>query len=88
MDGRAWKTSVWRDKKYGTLLPVPQHIRGAKGDGDVVRVQLTFEVAMDDLERAPIAAGSRSKPSAPRTKPKAGRKMESKARARRGTPRR
>ena len=40
VDGAAWETSVWRDKVHGTLLPVPKHIRQAKGDGDVVQVEL------------------------------------------------
>ena len=40
IDGVAWETSVWRDKTYGTLLPVPKKVRGAKGDGDVVEVVL------------------------------------------------
>lgn len=40
VDGHAWETSVWRDKKHGTLLPVPKHIRGDRGDGDVVLVEL------------------------------------------------
>jgi hypothetical protein len=40
VDGHTWKTSVWRDKKHGTLLPVPKRIRGAKGDGDAVRIML------------------------------------------------
>jgi hypothetical protein len=40
LDGVAWETSVWRDKTYGTLLPVPKKVRGAKGDGDVVEVAL------------------------------------------------
>jgi hypothetical protein len=40
VDGKPWDTSVWRDKKYGTLLPVPKHIRGKKGDGDTVTVEL------------------------------------------------
>jgi hypothetical protein len=40
VDGRSWETSVWRDKKLGTLLPVPKAIRGAKGDGDIVTVEL------------------------------------------------
>jgi hypothetical protein len=35
-----WKTSVWRDKKHGTLLPVPKRIRGMKGDGDTVELEL------------------------------------------------
>jgi hypothetical protein len=40
VDGRQWETSVWRDKKYGTMLPVPQRIRGDKADGDLVDVEL------------------------------------------------
>ena len=40
VDGRAWDTSVWRDKKHGTLLAVPKKIRGEKGDGDTVEVAL------------------------------------------------
>jgi Domain of unknown function (DUF1905) len=40
VDGRTWETSVWRDKKFGTLLPVPKAIRGDKGDGDSVTVEL------------------------------------------------
>lgn len=40
VDGHAWETSVWRDKKHGTLLAVPKRVRGEKGDGDVVTVEL------------------------------------------------
>jgi hypothetical protein len=40
VDGRTWETSVWKDKKFGTLLPVPKAIRGDKGDGDPVMVEL------------------------------------------------
>lgn len=40
VDGQSWNTSVWHDKTYGTLLPVPKRIRGNKGDGDVVTVEL------------------------------------------------
>jgi hypothetical protein len=43
VDGRSWNTSVWRDKKGGRcLLAVPKKIRGAKGHGDAVKVQLEF----------------------------------------------
>jgi hypothetical protein len=42
VDGTTWQTSVWRDKKHGTLLAVPKKIRGAKGDGDVVEVALVL----------------------------------------------
>jgi len=45
VDGHAWDTSVWRDTKSGrTLLAVPKAIRGAKGDGDVVEVELRFSL--------------------------------------------
>ncbi|MFZ5896255.1 MAG: DUF1905 domain-containing protein [Myxococcota bacterium] len=40
VDGITWETSVWRDRKHGTLLPVPKKIRGAKVDGDIVLVEL------------------------------------------------
>jgi hypothetical protein len=40
VDGKSWETSVWRDKKLGTLLPVPKRVRGDKCDGDVVEVEL------------------------------------------------
>ena len=40
VDGHRWETSVWRDQKHGTLLPVPKHVRGDKGDGDTVEVEL------------------------------------------------
>jgi hypothetical protein len=41
VDGQTWDTSVWRDKKHGTLLAVPKKIRKAKGHGDVVSVSLS-----------------------------------------------
>ena len=40
IDGHSWETSVWRDKRYGTRLAVPQRVRGEKGDGDTVEVEL------------------------------------------------
>jgi hypothetical protein len=40
VDGHTWETSVWRDKKYGTLLPVPKRVRGKKDDGDLVEIEL------------------------------------------------
>ena len=40
VDGHTWDTSVWRDKKYGTLLPVPKRLLGTKGDGDTVLVTI------------------------------------------------
>ena len=43
VDGKGWKTSVWRDKKHGTLLPIPKAVRGDKGDGDLVTVELRLQ---------------------------------------------
>lgn len=43
VDGHAWDTSVWRGKDGRTLLAVPQKVRGRKGDGDVVLVELTYD---------------------------------------------
>jgi hypothetical protein len=40
VDGRSWETSVWRDKKHGTLLPVPKKIRGKKEAGEEVEVEI------------------------------------------------
>ncbi|HVY38523.1 MAG TPA: DUF1905 domain-containing protein [Polyangia bacterium] len=40
VDGQTWDTSVWRDKKHGTLLPVPRRLLGDKEDGDAVSVEL------------------------------------------------
>jgi hypothetical protein len=42
VDGQEWKTSVWKEKSGRTLLAVPKRVRGDKGDGDIVRVKLTF----------------------------------------------
>ena len=44
VDGHRGATSVWRDSKSsGSLLAVPARIRGAKGHGDRVAVELTFD---------------------------------------------
>jgi hypothetical protein len=43
VEGKSWKTSVWRDKKHGTLLPIPKAVRGDKGDGDTVTIELRLE---------------------------------------------
>lgn len=43
VDGRTWKTSVWREKSGRTLLPVPKAVRGGKTEGDTVDVQLEFD---------------------------------------------
>jgi hypothetical protein len=42
VDGQEWKTSVWKEKSGRTLLAVPKRVRRDKGDGDTVRVKLTF----------------------------------------------
>lgn len=47
VDGREWKTTVWKDKTQRSLLPVPRKIRGRKGDGDSVQIDLRM-----DRERA------------------------------------
>jgi hypothetical protein len=45
VDGRAWTTSVWRDRRAGWLLPVPARIRQGKDDGDVVVVSIEVDVS-------------------------------------------
>lgn len=47
MNGREWKTTVWKDKTGRSLLPVPKKVRGQIGDGDVVSITLRM-----DRERA------------------------------------
>jgi hypothetical protein len=42
VDGRRWRTSVWRERSGRTLLPVPRRVRGEKGHGDRVTVALEF----------------------------------------------
>ena len=44
VDGIAWRTSVWRGKDGRTLLAVPAKVRGGKGDGDAVHVEITFSL--------------------------------------------
>jgi Domain of unknown function (DUF1905) len=46
VDGVSWKTSVWRDKRGNTLLPVPKERRAGKRHGDMVTVSLA--VCEDD----------------------------------------
>jgi hypothetical protein len=44
VDGHTWDTSVWKDTgSRRTLLAVPKKIRGTKGDGDTVVVELEFK---------------------------------------------
>ena len=40
VDGRAWDTSVWKDRTHGWLLAVPKRIRGDKDHGDEVIVRI------------------------------------------------
>jgi len=42
VNGHTWKTSVWRGKDGRTLLAIPKKVRGDKGHGDRVRVQIEF----------------------------------------------
>lgn len=44
VDAIAWRTSVWRGKDGRTLLAVPARVRGAKGDGDRVTVEIRFNL--------------------------------------------
>jgi hypothetical protein len=50
---------VGRARSQRTLLAVPKRIRGAKGDGDVVEVELLLDAAADDLAPPPRAARPR-----------------------------
>jgi hypothetical protein len=43
VDGHTWRTSVWRDKSAGWLLPVPKKVRREKNDGDVVVVEIDVD---------------------------------------------
>jgi len=40
VDGQSWNTSVWRAKDGRSLLAIPKKVRGNKGDGDTVVVEL------------------------------------------------
>ena len=42
VNGVTWQTSVWRGKDGRTLLALPAKVRGAKGDGDTIVVELRF----------------------------------------------
>lgn len=44
VDGKEWKTSVWREKSGKTLLPVPKAIRNGKEDGARVKVRLRWRI--------------------------------------------
>lgn len=44
VDGHTWETSTWRDKGVRTLLAVPKHVRGTKGDGDAVTVRIVYRL--------------------------------------------
>jgi hypothetical protein len=43
VDGKTWKTTVWKDKTQRSLLPVPKKIRDRKGDGDSVSITLQMD---------------------------------------------
>lgn len=44
VDGKTWRTTLWQDtKSKRTLLPVPKKVRGSKGDGDRVEVELRMD---------------------------------------------
>jgi hypothetical protein len=45
VDGQAWTTSVWRDRRAGWLLPVPARMRQGKDDGDVVVVSIEVDTS-------------------------------------------
>lgn len=40
VDGHAWDTSLWRNKDGSVLLAIPKKVRGSKGPGDTVDVEL------------------------------------------------
>ena len=44
VNGRAWDTSVWREKSGRTLLAVPARVRGDKDHADVVEVRLEYSI--------------------------------------------
>lgn len=44
VDGKAWDTSVWRDKTGRTLLAVPKKIRGEKDHADSVFVRIEYSI--------------------------------------------
>ncbi|HEX6250007.1 MAG TPA: DUF1905 domain-containing protein [Gemmatimonadaceae bacterium] len=44
VDGRTWKTSVWREKSGRTVLAVPQKVRGSKDHDDSVTVRLEYSL--------------------------------------------
>jgi hypothetical protein len=44
VDGKEWKTSVWREKSGRTLLAVPKRIRGSKDHSDSVVVRIEYSI--------------------------------------------
>jgi hypothetical protein len=44
VDGKAWNTSIWREKSGRTLLAVPRKIRGEKDHADTVRVRIEYSI--------------------------------------------
>lgn len=47
VDDHTWNTSVWWDtKRQETLLAIPKRIRGQKGAGDPVTIELEFDLGL------------------------------------------
>jgi hypothetical protein len=44
VDGHTWDTSVWRSKDGKTVLAIPKAVRGSKGHGDTVKIELHFDL--------------------------------------------
>jgi hypothetical protein len=45
VEGKAWATSVWREKSGRTVLAVPKNVRGEKDHADQVTVRLEYSIA-------------------------------------------
>jgi hypothetical protein len=53
VDGKTWKTSVWKGKDGKTYLPVPKKIRGNKTNGDSVKIVIEYESPIEsDLRKS------------------------------------
>ena len=42
VDGQRWATSVWTERSGRVLLPIPKTVRGNKGEGDTVTIELDY----------------------------------------------
>ncbi len=40
LDGRSWRTTVWRESSGRVLLPAPRRVRHGKEAGDTVEIEL------------------------------------------------